>query len=76
MNRQNYNYRNILKFIDFSSICRMDEGNQRFSIRKFYKYHENNLETDVFTRKQKNERFTTEEMTNLFYDLIGACYFL
>lgn len=76
MNRSSISNQNILKFYDYSSISKVDQASKTFKIRLFYDYWERSLRKEVKDRRSSGNDFSIEEMTYLYYQMIGACAYL
>lgn len=75
-NRKAFNHSNLLHFIDYSVVTKIDKADQTYKIRLFYDYFPDNVRREIELRTKRGNDFTLEEMTYLVYDTISACAFL
>ncbi len=71
--RDDFNNEYVMKFYDFSSIM---NNSSYFVIRAFYQFYQLNLSRDIEQRIRSNKIYKNEEITELMYQMIEACYFL
>lgn len=72
-NRHFFSNPNILRFVDFSTINKIDKVEQIYKIRLFYEFYQNNVRREMQTRLKSEIDFTLEEITYMLYDMILAC---
>lgn len=75
-NRRNLVHSNILKFVDFSTLTKIDKVEQSFRIRLFFEHIGHNLAREIRSRISEQVDFALEEITYLIYDTIAACGYL
>ena len=75
-NRRNLVHSNILKFVDFSTLTKIDKVEQSFRIRLFFEHIGQNLAREIRSRISEQVDFALEEITYLIYDTIAACGYL
>lgn len=75
-NRKSLVHANILKFVDYSSITKIDLAEQSYKIRLFFEHISENLTREINHRSEMGLDFPLEEITYLIYDTISACAYL
>lgn len=68
--RKYFNRFNLIQLLDWSTISKTDDRIKVYKIRLFYEYFNEDLRSEVELRRNKNLKFTNEEMTMLAYQMI------
>lgn len=67
---------NLLPFVAYSTITKIDKADQIYKLRTFYEYFPTNVRRGIEERRTRGSDYSLEEMTYMVYDTIMAGAFL